>query len=64
MAVGIELIDHNGTLLAAMRETVGLSIAGQIEPSGKNSALDRLLPNGCSDDRPPPFNVLWESNID
>src|SRR5262249_719467 len=64
VAVGTELIDHNGPLLAAMSGKIGLPVPEQIEPPGKDSALHGLLPDGRSDARSPPFHILWQPDID
>src|SRR6202043_1413826 len=64
IAVGIELIDHDGTLLSAVARDIGLPVPSEVQPSGKDSALCRLLPDRRSDGLSAPFHVPWQSNID
>ncbi|MGA8194274.1 MAG: hypothetical protein WB902_12975, partial [Acetobacteraceae bacterium] len=45
VAVGIELVDHKRTLLAAMAAEVALAVAIEIQPAGENPSRHRRLPD-------------------
>ena len=50
IAVGFELINHDGTMFAAVACEIGLAIAVQIEPSSKDPPGDRAFPDRGADD--------------
>ena len=62
--IGFELIDHNGTVFAAMAREIALAIAVQIKPSSKHTPGDRAFPDRGTHDFPLPCNVTWQANID
>src|SRR5262249_38083681 len=64
IAIGSELIDHDGPLLAAVAGKIALTISDQVEPPGNDPAIDRRLPYPCSDGPAAPQHVLWQSDID
>ncbi len=64
IVVGFELIDHHGTLFAAMTLKIRLAIAIQIEPASKDAAGYGLLPNRRTDLFPLPFNLLRKTDVD
>ena len=64
VTIGIELVDHEGALLAAVACQIGLSIAGQIEPSREDAPFDRLFPDRGADDFSPPRHVTRQPDID
>lgn len=64
MAIGGELIDHDGPLLAAVAGKIALTIPNQVEPPGNDAAIDRRLPYPCSNGPAAPLHVLWQSDVD
>ena len=62
--VGIELVHHDRTLLAAMALEVPLAVAIEIQLAGDNPPHDRVLPDRRPDSPAPPRDVLRKSDID
>jgi hypothetical protein len=52
IAIGVDLINENGPMLAAVPEQVSLPIAIDIEPADHTRALDWFFPNGGVDSLP------------
>ncbi len=63
VAVGVELVDHDRTLLAAMAAEVPLAVAIEIEPAGENPPRHRRLPDPRPDGPALPRDVLGKSDI-
>jgi hypothetical protein len=64
VAVGSELIDHNGPLLSAVARKIGLPVPSQVQPSREDSPRFRPFPNRGSDRLSLPFHVVWQADID
>ena len=57
IAIGVDLIDENGAVLAAVANQVSLPIAIDIEPADRARTLNRCLPNGGVDGLPLPGDI-------
>jgi hypothetical protein len=64
VTVRIELVDHEGALLAAVARQVGLSIANQIEPTREDAPFDGLFPDRGADGFSSPRHVARQPDID
>ncbi len=62
--VGVELIDHDGALLAAMADEVGLLVPHKAEPAGPDPGGDGLLPDRGSNDTTAPLDVAGLADVD
>jgi hypothetical protein len=63
MAIGVDLINENSTVLAAMPSQVSLPIAIDVEPADQARALNRRFPNGGVDGLPLPGDILREAHV-
>ena len=63
VAVGIELIDHQGAMLSAVPCQVSLSVPVEVETPRHDSAGDRLLPNGSVDYFALPLDIARKTDI-
>lgn len=61
--IGLELINHDSTVFAAMALEIALGIAVEIEPSGEDTARDRTFPDGGAHDFALPCNLRWQANV-
>src|SRR5262249_49102148 len=52
IAIGVNLIDKNGSVFATMPSQISLSVADNVEPAYHASTLNRLLPYGGMDGLP------------
>jgi len=64
IAVGFELINHNGTMFTPVALEIALAIAVQIEPSSKDAPGERAFPDGGADDLPLPRDFAWKAHVD
>ena len=61
--VGVDLIDQNRSVLAAMRSEIALAVTVDIQPPNQASVLDRILPHARVHGLIGPGNVTRKSNI-
>lgn len=61
--VGIDLIDQNCSVLAAMPGEIALGVTVDIQPPDQASALDRIFPHARVHGLIAPRNVARKSNI-
>jgi hypothetical protein len=64
VTIGVQLIHHNGTMLASVSGEIALSVAVYIQLPGHPPALHRLLPNAGMDSLSAPCDVTREAYID
>jgi hypothetical protein len=57
MAIGLDLVDEHGSLLAAVPSQIALTVAGQIQAAGPTTRVRRLLPDSRVDRAAFPVNV-------
>jgi hypothetical protein len=63
IAIGINLIDEDGPMLAAVSGQIPLTIAVDIEPPHHPPALNRCLPNGSVNSLPLPRDVTQKTDV-
>ena len=61
--VGIDLIDQNRSVLAAMPGEIALAVTVDIQPPNQASVLDRIFPHARVHGLTAPRNVTRKSNI-
>jgi len=61
--IGFELINHYGTVFAAMAFEIALGIAVQIKPSSKDAPQDRAFPDRGAHDFALPCNLTWQADV-
>ena len=64
VAVGVELVDEDGALLAAVPAEVALAVAVDVEPADPARAGDRILEDAGEDGLPLPGHVLRHADVD
>src|ERR1051326_5835420 len=64
IVIGVDLIDEDSALLAAVPGQVPLPIAVYVEPPYHAAALNRRLPNGGVDGPAPPRDVARQAHVD
>src|SRR5262249_34994884 len=64
IAIGVDLIDEDGPVFAAMPNQVPLPIPVDIEPPHHPPALNRCLPDSGVDSLSCPCDVAWQADID
>ncbi len=57
VTIGVELIDHDGTVLAAVAHRVGHAVAVKTCFADPDAPADRALPDGGADGFTPPLHV-------
>jgi hypothetical protein len=62
--IGVDLINHDGTLFTAVACEIALAVAVQIEPSSKHAPGDREFPDSRADCLALPRDFTWNSDID
>ena len=60
--VGIDLIDQNCSVLAAMPGEIALGVSVDVQPPDQAAALDRVFPHARVHGLTAPRNVAWKSN--
>jgi hypothetical protein len=63
MAIGFDLVDEHGSLLAAMALQVALPISIQIQPADPAAATHRIFPDPSVDNALLPLDVARKSDI-
>ncbi len=63
VAVGVQLVDQHGTLLATVSGEVALPVAVQIQPPRHHGRGDGLLPDTRVDDLAVPGDVLGQPDV-
>jgi hypothetical protein len=63
IAIGVDLIDENGPMLAAVSGQIPLTIAVDIEPPHHPPALNRCLPNSSVNSLPLPRDVTRKTHV-
>src|SRR6266478_1267364 len=63
IAIGVDLIDEDGPMLAAVSGQIPLTIAVDIEPPHHPPALNRCLPNGSVNSLPLPRDVTRKTHV-
>ena len=63
IAIGVDLIDKDGPMLAAVSGQIPLTIAVDIEPPHHPPALNRCLPNGSVNSLPLPRDVTRKTHV-
>jgi hypothetical protein len=61
--IGVDLIDEDGPVLAAMPGQVALPVALDIEPPNHPPAVDRIFPHAGVDCPALPGDILRHANI-
>ena len=64
MTIGLDLVNEDGALLAAMAVEVALAVALQIEPADPAAPLHGILPDPGVHRAALPRDVAWKSDID
>ena len=64
IAIGVDLIDEHGPVLAAMASQVPLSVAVDVEPAHHARAFNRRLPDGGVHGLALPRDVPRQTDID
>jgi hypothetical protein len=63
MPIGVDLIDKDGPVLAAVANQVPLAVAVNVEPPHHVSALHGRFPNGGVDGLTSPRDVAWQADV-
>jgi hypothetical protein len=63
IAIGVNLVNQNGTVLAAVPNQVSLPIPINIKPADYPSALNWSFPDGGVDGLPLPGDILREAHV-
>jgi hypothetical protein len=61
--IGVDLIDEDGPVLAAMAGQVALPVAVDIEPANHPGAVDRVFPDAGEDCPALPSHILRQADI-
>ena len=61
--IGVDLVDEDGPLLAAVPGQVALPVAINIEPAHHAGTVDRLFPHTCVDGPASPGHILRHADI-
>jgi len=64
VAIGVDLIDEDGPVLAAVPNQIPLPVAVDVEPTYHASALNGCLPNGGVDGLPAPRDITRQTHVD
>jgi hypothetical protein len=64
IAIGLELVDHHGALLASVALKIRLAVAIQIQSPSNDTVGYGVLPDGGADAPAPPFNFAWKTDVD
>ncbi|HZT15740.1 MAG TPA: hypothetical protein VFA19_07295 [Gaiellaceae bacterium] len=64
VAVGLDLVDEDGALLAAVSGEVALSVAVDVESAHAPGTTHRVLEDACEDRLPLPRHVLRQADVD
>src|SRR5262249_48655145 len=64
MAIRVELVHGDRTLLASGAREVALAVTVEIQPSNAARTLDRLLPDAGVNDSPLPLDVAGHPDVD
>ena len=64
IVIGVDLIDEDGPVLAAVPSQVPLSVAVDIESPYQAPALNRCFPNGGVDGLPSPGDITRQTHVD
>ena len=64
VAVGVDLVDEDGALLAAVARQVALAVAVDVELAHAAGAGDRVLEDAGEDGLPLPGHVLRHADVD
>src|ERR1700745_485535 len=62
-AIGIDLIDENGPVLATVTLQISLATAVDVQPPDLTATADRVLPNGRVHGLAFPFDVARQTNV-
>ena len=63
VAIGVQLVDHDGSLFAAVSSGIALTVAVDIEPPDDSTALHRFLPDAGVNGLAAPCDVARKSHI-
>ena len=63
VAVGVELVDEHGALLAAVARQVALSVTVDVELAGHARPVDRTFPDPGVDGSALPLDVLGQADV-
>jgi len=61
--VGVRLVHHHGTLLAAVPVQIALPVAVEVQPPGRHRPVDRLLPDAGVDHPVAPGDVPRPADV-
>ena len=64
VAIGVDLVDEDGALLAAVPAEVALAVAVDVEPAHPAGAADGVLEDAGEDGLPLPGHVLRHADVD
>ncbi len=64
VAVGLDLVDEHGAVLAAVSRAVSLVVAVDVDPPDHARPLDGVLPDGRADGLPLPGDLARQSDVD
>jgi hypothetical protein len=63
IAIGIDLVDENGPVLATMTLQIALAIAVDVQPPDLTATADRVLPHGRAHGLAFPFDFARQTNV-
>jgi hypothetical protein len=63
VSIGIDLVDEDGPVLAAVSGEISLCVAVDVEPPDHAPALNRFFPDACVDRLSAPRNIARETHI-
>src|SRR4029077_18502959 len=63
VAIGFDLVDEHGSLLAAVPAQIAFTISIQVQPADPAPAVYRNFPDSGADDAALPLNVAWKSDV-
>jgi hypothetical protein len=64
VAVGLDLVDEDGAVLAAVGEPVGLIVAVDVDPPDHARPLDRFLPDRGAHPLALPLDLAGATDVD
>jgi hypothetical protein len=63
IAIGIDLVDHNGPALSTVTPQISLAVAVYVQPPYLTATLDRVFPHGRAHGLPFPFDFARQTNV-